>query len=251
MKVITKISIILIPAVFLFLVAVIYIYSKGLVVKQIENVSTTKPSMTVKDDKLDFQKKSNLYYKITISKQPTFTSLDTSIITWYLDKYLFENTTGESQLFYEIREKDTGPYATIDGVEAKYNKYPFFLLSPNALTKKVYEDNNLRVEIDDIDSNLEPYLQSTKYCETTSDCSIRYSFCTIGSYNKYEKFHDVWGCGPLSNFDGEDSYPEAKVTATKCIDSNGFIDVTYSGSECINNICTPLNPTVKCEHFNN
>ncbi len=94
------------------------------------------------------------------------------------------------------------------------------------------EDGFVKLLVTSLDEKIIPYLHNPQtnandamYCEVNGDCSVRDNICSIGAYNSYQIFVDVYGCGP----DGQ--YEISK-------DGSCWRKKKLSNPRCIKNTCT-------------
>ncbi len=147
---------------------------------------------------------------------------------------------------FDIRE--TEPFAAdLDGKSRKWNASYYMLVENYKIdVGRIYEDENLALEVTRTDQALTPYIKDNDFCKVDSECTVRFNYCSYGSYNYYQSFADVWGCGPPS--DSETKNEDGSYYNFGFFDEKMGCetDVKYSASRCINNQCVGQNRVVSC-----
>ncbi len=165
--------------------------------------------------------------------------------TYYLGEYLQNllNLSKEkkfneviSKIVYDTREEKP---RTPDHSE-KYNSNYYIALKEGEIIAGKYEDEYTTVNVSQVRTDLEPYIDNPDYCVTDSDCTIRMNFCTYGSFNYYHPFAEVWGCGPPSD---ETGYTFLIYDEKMDCETN----VTFDGSKCLQNQCVGQKRQISCK----
>lgn len=140
-------------------------------------------------------------------------------------------------IVYDVRQGN--PYPGKNYISL-YNMDLYLALDVNhKLVQDYYEDDYTRIIVSSVDAKLRLYIDNNDYCEQNVDCVIRTSFCTVGSFNHYEPYLEVWGCPTLIDEDGMDySEPNKELGC--------FVRVNYGGSACLQNKCVAQDKQYSC-----
>jgi hypothetical protein len=120
------------------------------------------------------------------------------------------------------------------------NDYYIVLKKGSLIDNKIYEDKYSTIRVVRENPRLSAYLLNSDYCISDNECTLRYNFCSYGSYNNYSNYVDVWGCGAPGD--------ETGYTFDICDESKKCVtEVKYNGSKCIANKCEGQNREVICK----
>lgn len=160
--------------------------------------------------------KSTNHYYLKISSNSTEDVLQGGkyiSLVEYLENIL---STKIKRIVYDERESTPGWLPLVI-----YNSNFYIVTTDEIKVSNAFSDEHVLVEINPVNTDLEPYLDSEEYCNTDSDCTITYMFCTTGAYNHFHQYA-IYGCLP-----GEDD--EAMPTP-----------IEYQGVACVQNQCVAL-----------
>lgn len=180
-------------------------------------------------------------YKIALSIDPA-TFQEDDFFNFKLSRTLELESKGSwgeeivMRIYFDTR---LGSPYKVDG-DNKY-KMSYLLLTDKILdTNKIYEKDGLRVVVSDADKGLINYLKDPDYCEQESDCVIRENLCDYGSFNYYQEYHSIFGCGPAY-------YPEVGKDSRELEEENNCsVEVSYNSSKCISNRCVGEELHIQC-----
>lgn len=208
----------------------------------------TFPTLTVTQIPTKTPEKQSFYYGLKIRLKTV--GIEPPLKIPFLDQYLaklFDFPVSEGwggqrvapKIVYDIRKGN--PYPDNVGNQSKFN-FDYFLISDGVQidVSRTYEDEYTKLEVYELEDYLKPYLDSSKYCQSDSDCVVRTSFCKYGSFNHYQRFQDVWGC---SGYEDETGYFFGGYNKELGCNTR----VKYKNSSCINNNCVGQNRIIYCK----
>lgn len=124
------------------------------------------------------------------------------------------------------------------------NSYALSTNNPS-LSLGLYETPQIKINVSSGPTNLNLYLSSNKYCETSSDCFYSSSGCRIGAFNQYSELsYFAFGCG-APEFEGIDNQIDYR-SKLGCSNDGEEVSVKYDSLSCISNTCQAINAKPTC-----
>jgi hypothetical protein len=176
-------------------------------------------------------------YSLSIRPKPAFTKPETPFSKVLSD--IMKNTNPTISYL--------GPFVAVSqdtdknnqGTDA-YNADYFLVITAGSLTTKTFETEELKGNLELADEQHKPYLLSKRFCEKNTDCVLRESYCTLGAFNRFDTYLDVWSCAP-GKITQENIIVGTYNTEYQCT-----TDVIYESSACQANQCVGINPKLYC-----